>query len=69
MARTKFSELRDAVVAEPGAPKRLADLRAETLQDTEAAALLGVPALAADPPLPRGSRAEPYRRRFALPGR
>ena len=33
MARTKFSELRDAVVAELGAPERLADLRAETLEE------------------------------------
>ena len=33
MARTKFSELRDAVVATPGAPERLADLRAETLEE------------------------------------
>jgi DNA-binding XRE family transcriptional regulator len=33
MARTKFSELRDTVVAEPGAPERLADLRAETLEE------------------------------------
>jgi DNA-binding XRE family transcriptional regulator len=33
MARTKFSELRDTVVAEHGAPERLADLRAETLEE------------------------------------
>ena len=33
MARTKFSELRDTVVAEPGAPERLAGLRAETLEE------------------------------------
>ena len=33
MARTKFSELRDAVVATPGASERLADLRAETLEE------------------------------------
>ncbi len=32
MARTKFSELRDSVVAKPGASKRLARLRAETLE-------------------------------------
>lgn len=31
MARTKFSELRNTVVAEPGAVERLAGLRAETL--------------------------------------
>jgi len=33
MARTKFSGLREAVVAEPGAPERLAGLRAETLDE------------------------------------
>ena len=33
MARTKFSELRDAVVAKPGAVERLAGLRAETLEE------------------------------------
>ena len=33
MARTKFSELRDAVVAKPGAAERLAGLRAETLEE------------------------------------
>jgi len=33
MARAKFSRLRDAVVAEPGAAERLADLRAETLEE------------------------------------
>jgi hypothetical protein len=33
MARTKFSELRDTVVAKPGAPERLARLRAETLEE------------------------------------
>lgn len=33
MARTKFSELRDDVVAKPGAPERLAALRAETLEE------------------------------------
>jgi DNA-binding XRE family transcriptional regulator len=33
MARTKFSELREVVVAEPGAPGRLAGLRAETLEE------------------------------------
>lgn len=33
MARTKFSDLRDAVVAKPGAPERVAVLRAETLQE------------------------------------
>jgi transcriptional regulator with XRE-family HTH domain len=33
MARTKFSQLRDAVVAEPGAPERLAGLRTETLEE------------------------------------
>ena len=33
MARTKFSELRDAVVARPGATERLAALRVETLEE------------------------------------
>ena len=33
MARTKFSQLRDAVVAKPGAVERLAALRAETLEE------------------------------------
>jgi DNA-binding XRE family transcriptional regulator len=33
MARTKFSELRDAVVAKSGASERLAGLRAETLEE------------------------------------
>ena len=33
MARTKFSELRDDVVAKPGAPDRLTALRAETLEE------------------------------------
>ena len=33
MARTKFSELRDAVVAKPGATERLAELRAETMEE------------------------------------
>jgi hypothetical protein len=33
MARTKFSELRDTVVAKPGAAERLAGLRAETLEE------------------------------------
>lgn len=33
MARTKFSELRDVVVAKPGAAERLAGLRAETLAE------------------------------------
>jgi hypothetical protein len=33
MARTKFSELRDDVVAKPGAPDRLGALRAETLEE------------------------------------
>lgn len=33
MARTKFSELRAAVVATPGAVDRLAGLRAETLEE------------------------------------
>jgi transcriptional regulator with XRE-family HTH domain len=33
MARTKFSELRDTVVAKPGAVERLAGLRAETLEE------------------------------------
>ena len=33
MARTKFSELRDAVVAKPGAADRLAGLRAETMDE------------------------------------
>ena len=33
MARTKFSELRDAVVAKPGATERLAALRVETLEE------------------------------------
>ena len=32
MARTKCSELRDAVVAKPGATERLAALRGETLE-------------------------------------
>ena len=35
MARTKFSELRDGVVAKPGAPERLATLRRETLEELE----------------------------------
>lgn len=33
MARTKFSELRDKVVARPRATRRLATLRAETLDE------------------------------------
>ncbi len=33
MARTRFSELQDAVVAKPGASERLAGLRAETLEE------------------------------------
>ena len=33
MARTKCSELRDAVVAKPGATERLAELRAETMEE------------------------------------
>jgi DNA-binding XRE family transcriptional regulator len=33
MARTKFSELRHDVVAKPGARKRLAALRAESLEE------------------------------------
>lgn len=33
MARTKFSELRDAVVARPGAEEHLAVLRAATLEE------------------------------------
>jgi hypothetical protein len=33
MARTRFSELRDAVVATPGAPERLAARRADTLEE------------------------------------
>ena len=33
MARTKFSELRDAVVAKHGAAERLARLRAETMEE------------------------------------
>lgn len=33
MARTKFSELRDTVVAKPGAVERLAGLHAETLEE------------------------------------
>jgi DNA-binding XRE family transcriptional regulator len=33
MARTKFSELRAAVVARPGAEEHLAALRAETLEE------------------------------------
>jgi hypothetical protein len=33
MARTKFSELRNAVMAKPGATKRLAALRVETLEE------------------------------------
>ena len=33
MARNKYSELRDAVVAKPGAAERLARLRAETMEE------------------------------------
>ena len=33
MARTKFSRLRDAVVAKPAAVERLAGVRAETLEE------------------------------------
>lgn len=33
MARTKFSDLRDQVVAKPGATERLAALRVETLEE------------------------------------
>ena len=33
MARTKFFELRDAVVAKPDAAERLAALRVETLEE------------------------------------
>ena len=33
MGRTKFAELRDAVVAEAGAVERLAGLRADTLEE------------------------------------
>lgn len=33
MARTEFSQLRDAVVAKPGAAERLAARRAETLEE------------------------------------
>lgn len=33
MARTKFAELRDTVVAKPGAVERLAGLRTETLEE------------------------------------
>jgi DNA-binding XRE family transcriptional regulator len=33
MARTKFSELRETVVAKPGAAERLAALRSETLDE------------------------------------
>ncbi len=33
MARTKFSELSDKVVAKPGAPERMAVLRAGTLEE------------------------------------
>ena len=33
MARTKFSELRDHVVARPGATERLAELRRDTLEE------------------------------------
>lgn len=33
MARTKFSTLRDDVVAKPGAAERIAALRAETLEE------------------------------------
>jgi hypothetical protein len=33
MARTKFSELRNAVMAKPAATKRLAALRVETLEE------------------------------------
>jgi DNA-binding XRE family transcriptional regulator len=39
MARAKFSRLRDAVVASPGAAERLADLRAETLEEIRLYAL------------------------------
>ena len=35
MARTKFSELREAVVAKPGASERLTELRRETLEEIE----------------------------------
>ena len=35
MTRTKFSELRNTVVAQPGAPERLADLRADTLEEIQ----------------------------------
>ena len=35
MARTKFSELRNTVVAKPGASERLADLRADTLEEIQ----------------------------------
>ncbi len=33
MARTKFSELRDEVIARPGATEPLADLRRDTLEE------------------------------------
>jgi hypothetical protein len=33
MTRTKFSELRNQVVARPGAPERLTELRRETLEE------------------------------------
>jgi DNA-binding XRE family transcriptional regulator len=33
MARTKFSELREQVVARPGATERLTDLRSDTLEE------------------------------------
>ena len=33
MARTKFFELREQVVAKPGATERLAELRADTLEE------------------------------------
>ena len=35
MARTKFSDLRSTVVAKAGASERLADLRAETLEEIQ----------------------------------
>lgn len=35
MPRRKFSELRDEVLARPGGAERLADLRAETLEEVQ----------------------------------
>jgi hypothetical protein len=54
MARTKFSRLRDAVVAKPGAAERLAGLRAETLEDIRLYELV-TPRPSARPNSPAGS--------------